>query len=82
MIAALAAMAGLTQLTWRDDVRELEVPAKALQAEGRPRDAMTRHLQTAMNRIDEVFEGKVLVLDEAADTLAAQSSARPSRVLA
>lgn len=36
-------------------------------------EAKTRH------RIDEVFEGKVLVLDEAADKLAAQSSTRPSR---
>src|SRR5262249_20677869 len=36
-------------------------------------EAKTRH------RIDEVFEGKVVVLDEATSELAAQSSARPSR---
>jgi non-ribosomal peptide synthetase-like protein len=36
-------------------------------------EAKTRH------RIDDVFEGNVLVLDEAADKLAAQPSTRPSR---
>jgi len=36
-------------------------------------EAKTRH------RIDQVFEGKVLVLDEAADKLAAEPSTRPSR---